>query len=97
VRRVSIRQFRANMAKELKDLPFEIIKHGGSAGFVYKMKAGATNNQENRVHKSEDVTDRVHNEKPEGMSILRWNYKRKFPEMRCQYCQVKHKDCACGK
>lgn len=28
MRQVSIRQFRANMAKELSDLPFELVKNG---------------------------------------------------------------------
>jgi len=56
-----------------------------------------SNIEKDGLDKQKKSRQRIPDLKPEGMSILRWNYKSKFPEMRCQYCQVRHRECECGR
>jgi hypothetical protein len=69
MRQVSIRNLRANLSKELNNLPFEVIKHGKVVGIMCTQDEHLGGNS---VHNDGKVAKkRVHKQKAENISHLK--------------------------
>ena len=96
MRKVNVRKFRENLAKELESLPFAVTKHG--VVLAYVVSVGAYTG-ESHVHKKTEskraVAEPARKKSVDLPGDLRARYKLSHPKETCPRCRVRNEDCRC--